>query len=132
MGFSAQCPNMLYDLNCKALRSANLFSGGTIATVSGNQVTVPGLDAAKGVGWAALGEVVILSTGDRRLVKTHAATDTLTLLYPFDPSPLGETVEVAAGCKHDPTDCDTKFGNLPNYSGFPHIPQKNPFQSGII
>ncbi|OZA06339.1 MAG: hypothetical protein B7Y02_14965 [Rhodobacterales bacterium 17-64-5] len=34
----------------------------------------------------------------------------------------GDTVRVIAGCNKSATTCRTKFGNFPNFRGFPHIP----------
>jgi hypothetical protein len=129
--YSAQCENQLFDLNCQASRTgANLFTG-TIASVSGDIVVVTGLDALKGVGWAQPGEVVVVSTGERRTVRLHAATDSLTLMFPFDVNPTGESVEVTTGCRRTLADCKRIQGHVLNYGNWPHISPKNPFETGV-
>ena len=51
---------------------------------------------------------------------------------------MGSTVVVLAGCDHSVTTCDTKFNtpedtqsNVINYGGFPFVPGKNPFETGL-
>lgn len=46
---------------------------------------------------------------------------------------IGEVVKVKIypGCDRSTSDCFSKFENLPNFGGFPHIPLKNPFDGSI-
>jgi uncharacterized phage protein (TIGR02218 family) len=127
--FGAQCSHMLYDARCKVAPGAFRYQG-TVATVSGSTITVTGLDGSKGVGWATAGEVV-RANGDRRLIIRHTATDTLQLLFPFEDTPLGETVDVFAGCDHSLATCQSKFANELNFGGTPFVPNKNPFITGL-
>lgn len=131
--FSGQCPLMLFGQNCKVVRASFLYSG-TASSVLNDTLVVAGLDAATtGSGWATSGEVVVLSTGERRLVRVHGPTlDTVSLLYPFDMNPSGETVEVAAGCDRLVATCNSKFSNVANFGGFPNVPGRNPFTVGRI
>jgi len=51
---------------------------------------------------------------------------------PFSTSPMGQTVKCNKGCKHRVTaDCLNRFANTANYGGFPYVPKKNPFQTGL-
>lgn len=43
----------------------------------------------------------------------------------------GDVVSVIAGCRHNPTDCETKFSNLARYGGYPYIPTRNPTIYGV-
>lgn len=43
----------------------------------------------------------------------------------------GDAVTVRAGCRHTTADCDTKFSNLANFGGFPHIPNRNISLHGV-
>lgn len=43
----------------------------------------------------------------------------------------GDAVTVRAGCRHTTSDCASKFGNLANFGGFPHIPNRNPSLHGV-
>lgn len=128
--FTIQCPLMLFDLNCKVIR-ANFLYTGSVSVVSSNVITVPGLDASKGVGWATAGDVYVPDTGERRFVTLHSATNLLTLNFPFQMTPLGSTIEVAAGCDRTFATCGTKFNNTDNYGGFYAMPVVNLFTSGV-
>jgi len=37
-----------------------------------------------------------------------------------------------AGCDHSVSTCAARFDNLANYGGFPFIPTKNPFSTGVF
>lgn len=43
----------------------------------------------------------------------------------------GDSVTVRAGCRHTTADCSAKFGNLANFGGFPHIPNRNISMHGV-
>jgi len=64
-----------------------------------------------------------LNEGYRRQVKSFAAgAFTFMLPFPFDIQ-VGDTYSVIAGChkRHD-VDCKTKFDNILNFQGEPHLP----------
>lgn len=44
----------------------------------------------------------------------------------------GVAVKLYPGCDRMRSTCSSKFGNLPNYGGFPFIPAKNPFGGSSI
>lgn len=127
--FGGQCGHMLYDARCKVVAGSFRYQG-TAGGVSGATLTVAGLDASKGAGWATAGEVV-LASGDRRMIIRHTATDTLQLLFPFEEDPTGQTVDVYAGCDHTIGTCESKFSNEENFGGCPFVPNRNPFTSGL-
>ena len=122
-----QCNHVLYDDGCTVSNSLFRYTG-TVTGVVGDVLTVNGL-ASKGTGWANAGYVVVGGV-DYRLILNHTG-DNIQLLLPFFPSPLSQTVEVFAGCNHDPTDCDGKFANFINYGGFAFVPLRNIFATGI-
>ena len=53
------------------------------------------------------------------------------LLYPVAIEP-GTEVLLTVGCDHSTATCAGRFGNLDNYGGFPAIPSKNPFSTGVF
>ena len=53
------------------------------------------------------------------------------LLYPVGLAPQ-TPVELVAGCDHSMPTCAARFDNLANYGGFPFIPTKNPFSTGVF
>jgi uncharacterized phage protein (TIGR02218 family) len=123
------CNHMLYDGRCQVPElSATWRKTLTVLTVVNTVLTVPGAGAC-GSDFFVGGYV--LFQGDYRLVAAQD-TDDLTLLVPFSVSPVGQIVIVQAGCKHRLiADCQTKFSNVANFGGFPFVPLKNPFNTGI-
>lgn len=43
----------------------------------------------------------------------------------------GDGCTARAGCRHTTDDCTTKFSNIANFGGFPHIPNRNPSMHGV-
>ena len=39
-----------------------------------------------------------------------------------EPIEAGDTFRIVAGCDKQFTTCRTKFANVPNFRGFPHVP----------
>jgi uncharacterized phage protein (TIGR02218 family) len=126
--YQGLCNHVLFDTQCGILKS-NFLHTDAVTAVSGNTITVNGLLAAKGAGWA-LGGFVNYADTDFRLVIGQSG-DTLTFLLPFEAEVLGQTVKVQAGCDHTIGVCDSKFSNELNYGGFPFVPTLNPFEVGL-
>ena len=56
----------------------------------------------------------------------------LTLLVPFVNNPVGQQIRCLAGCLlRLSVDCEAKFANVINFGGWPYVPTKNPFETGI-
>lgn len=122
------CNHMLYDSRCTIAESAFEFNFG-VTVVSGNTITVPGAEIPTPSDFFEAGFVAF--DDDFRLVKAQSG-DELTLSLPFVNSPLGSGVRVQAGCKHRLViDCQDKFANVVNFGGFPFVPTKNPFETGL-
>lgn len=127
--FQAPCNNILFDDDCKV--SAGLWSyEAEVTAVNANTLTMSGLGAAKGDGWAD-GGFVCYGVLDYRLVLSQTG-DVLTMVLPFYEPILGFNVTVYAGCDHCLTsDCLNKFNNTINYGGFNYVPTKNIFATGL-
>lgn len=126
--FQAPCNNVLFDADCKISAGAWGYSG-LITAVTGNVITVQGLNAAKGNGWATSG-FVSYGVLDYRLILTQSVDD-CTLSLPFYADVAGKTLDVYAGCAHDIGTCNSKFSNRINYGGCPYVPTKNIFITGL-
>ena len=125
--FSGVCNHVLYDGACTIAQS--LFRYQDVVTgVAGDSITVQGL-SVKGSGWAT-GGYIALSSGEFRQILDHTG-DTIRVLLPFPTTPLGQTVEVFAGCDHSINTCSSKFNNVPNFGGFAWVPLRNPFSTGL-
>ena len=125
--YQGLCNHVLFDSLCQIVKASNKYSG-NVSVVSGNTLTVDGLAASEGADWAVGG--TIEHGNDKRLV-TAQSGDVLTLQLPFRDTPLSQTVDVYAGCDHTISTCLTKFTNTINYGGFPFVPTKNPFNTGL-
>lgn len=123
------CNHMLYDSRCKINESDPQWQKILpVTAVSGATITVTGAGAF-GSDFFVAGFVAF--AGDFRTV-TAQATDVLTLISPFASSPLNQSVRCQAGCKlRLVDDCVNKFNNLVNFGGFPYVPTKNPFATGL-
>lgn len=125
--FLGQCNNVLYDSNC-TVNPASFKTTGTASAISGNAVTVPGLNAHPDDYFRG-GFAVPTGGIDFRLILSHVG-NVITLLLPFVSDPTGVSVDAFAGCNHLVTgDCATKFDNVLNFAGFGFIPKLNPFSS---
>lgn len=123
------CNHMLYDERCTIDETSVSFRKFLpVTAASGSTITATGAGAF-GSDFFVAGFVEF--DGDFRLI-TAQATDVLTLILPFGVSPVGQTLRFQAGCKHRlSTDCLTKFNNVVNFGGFPYVPTKNPFETGL-
>lgn len=127
--YSSVCNHVLFDSRCSLLESAFRVTKEVLA-VSGNTLTIDGLSAQPD-GYYTAGFIELTgSAQDFRVILAHIG-DVVTVALPFGTSPLGELVRVYAGCDHSPDTCQAKFDNLINFGGFPFVPTKNPFQTGL-
>jgi len=127
--YSAVCNHVLFDDRC-GLAEASWRVTAEVLSIVGNVIEIDGL-SSEADGYYTAGFIELTgSAPDFRVILAHA-TDFVTVALPFGTSPLGELVRVYAGCAHDPTTCQAKFNNLINFGGFPFVPTKNPFQTGL-
>lgn len=120
--YQTQCNHMLYDAFCGVNPALFTFAGNVTAK-NGLSVTVPeAADKADGYyngGYIKDGETYLF-------IQTHVGT--LLVLLASSPRLLvGDAITLTAGCDRTRTTCVAKFGNLPNFMGFPYIPDKNPY-----
>ncbi len=130
MTYQSTCNHMLYDVRCKIsdtdpdfekfLTVASADSTNTFLTVTGA--------AAFGATFFTGG--FIEHENDFRTVKSQVG-DVLEIFIPFIDSPVGELIRVLAGCDLSIVTCRDKFDNIVNYGGFPLVPTKNVFVTGL-
>ena len=124
--FQAMCNAALYDGRCMVDRNSHDHTG-AILGIAGGSITVNGADTRPD-GYFAGGEIVV---GIRRLwVVTHTG-NILEIFGQLPTDLVGESATVYAGCTHDATTCANKFNNLVNYRGFPYVPLKNVYATGL-
>lgn len=127
--FAGQCQHVLYGPGCDVNPTPfQLF--GFVTAVSGSVVTVSGANT-KPDGYFRGGVCRLSSGGDFRLIIAHTGNN-LTLSQPFLQSVAGAELQLFAGCDHIyDGDCRTRFGNQGKHGGWPWVPTKNPFVTGL-
>lgn len=120
--YQTQCNHMLYDVNC-TVNPAAFTDPGTITDIAGLVVTVPAADAQPD-GYYNGGYIKDGNTF--AFIQTHAGA-LLTLLAVTNAIQEGDDITITAGCDRTRDTCVAKFNNLPNFMGFPYIPDKNPY-----
>jgi len=125
--FQSNCNHVLYDSGCTVNSTAFVYAS-TVTSTNESLVTVAGISAAKGTGWAISG--FAFHNGNYRLV-VGQSTDTLQLILPFFENVSTQTISTFAGCDHSLGTCNVKFTNGINFLGFIQVPTSNPFVSGI-
>ena len=127
--YQALCNHVLYSAACGADADSFKLSG-TVSVVSGNTITVPGLNAHADGYWKS-GYVKLNTVSDFRSVLDHVG-NVLTLTLPFSDDVAGLAVDVFAGCDHViDGDCQNKFNRVATNGGFAFGPTKNPFEKGL-
>lgn len=122
--YSRTCSHALYDSGCAVVPAP-----AAAAVSSVNRVLIGILpDQIHGDyngGWLETLD------GSQRAMIVSNTSNTLTLLYPLPLEP-GQAVRLYKGCDHTTQTCAAKFNNLANFGGFPFIPTKNPFNTGVF
>ncbi len=126
--YMGMCNHFLYDSACGVNPSSFNFIG-TVTAVNGNVVTVSGAGAS---GFDFVGGYCHpTAVNDFRMVLSQSGDD-LTLLLPFADSIVGGNLQIFAGCDHlVGGDCALVFDNVINFGGFPFVPNRNVFQTGL-
>ncbi|MCM2480209.1 DUF2163 domain-containing protein [Serpentinimonas maccroryi] len=124
--YSRQCSHVLYSAACGA---QPLTHSAPVLRSQGKRIDIEGglppTVAAAG-GWLQT------PAGARHMiVATLPGGSGVELLYPLA-LPVGSVVQIVAGCDHSTATCAQRFNNLDNYGGFPFLPRKNPFATGVF
>lgn len=126
--FMGMCQHILYDLACGALAS-NFDHFGTATSVVGLDITVGGLSAS---GLDVVGGYIRPTAEvDFRTIISQSG-DVVTLNIPFANDPSGANMQVFAGCDHlIAGDCALVFDRVADFGGFPFVPSKDIFATGV-
>ena len=125
--YQSQCNHVLYDNRCRVKQED--FQKAT--TIRGQNRFQLILADEYPDNWLAGGYVRRLSDGEVRLITSNSA-HVVTIPYPMHEVEEGQSVHVYAGCDHTLKTCREKFNNQPNFGGFPTVPYKNIFRTGVI
>jgi hypothetical protein len=124
--YSRTCSHVLYSAACGA---SPISASAHVSSSSGRTVTLDGGVPASVSGGLA-GGWLQTPEGTRYMIVSESSSG-VELLYPADIA-VGTNVLLTVGCDHSTATCAARFGNLDNYGGFPFIPSKNPFSTGVF
>lgn len=132
LSWGRSCPFALYDRSCKVVPSDYSVTG-QVASMGGSVVRSNAFAAFpdryfSGGFVAFVGEY---GTTERRAVERHVG-NTLTFMGNTDGISVGNMVTAYPGCDRITSTCQSKFNNLANYGGFPHLPNKSPFDGDPV
>lgn len=130
--FSRFCDADLGDGRCGVdVDTESLRGEGVVSEVLGTHAF-----KATGLGdfadqWFSRGRIV-WSEGGQSEIATHRAEGAEATLEVLDAAPLavGASFTIYAGCDKRLATCATKFANVINFRGFPHMPGNDAIQSG--
>lgn len=108
---------------CTLTKASYTYSG-TVSTIGTQKLVFNYSGIGQAAQWCT-GGILTWTTGNNAglsiEVKDHSAT-TITVFLPTAANiQTGDTFTITAGCDKTATTCRTKFNNLVNFGGFPHI-----------
>jgi hypothetical protein len=124
--YSRKCSHVLYSSACGA---SQIFASAFVANTNGRNVELDG-GVPAGVSGGVAGGWLQTPEGARHMIVSDYSSG-VELLYPVAIE-AGTEVQLTVGCDHSTSTCQSRFDNLDNYGGFPAIPSKNPFSTGVF
>jgi hypothetical protein len=129
------CPHVLYKVGCNASEPAFQLAG-VLLSASGTLLTSatfgskPDNFNGTGVGWWVGGKFITQIGGQSayRVVLGHLGS-TIVIESAIQGLAQNAAFTISPGCDRTMSACNTKFGNIDNYGGFPYKPTQNPFTS---
>ena len=122
------CNHNVYDEGC-ALNKADYERVVTVSAIGSNGLvlTLSGLNEAAGYYEDGLAE---FGNTYRHISMHDDVEGTITLISPFEDLAVGDQLKIYKGCSRTITACND-FNNFDRFFGFPLIPTKNIFESGL-
>lgn len=132
--YSRNCPHVLYGAACRAQETLFEELVDLIGISDDGFQVQSGAFALHPDGFYANGKLTYEVTPgvfERRGIREHVG-QTITLTHPIAELSADSIVTVVPGCDRTRDTCDNRFDNVPNYGGFPFIPERNPFGAGSV
>ena len=125
--YQGPCNHALFDARCGVSYAAWSFETEVVLAAS-KVITLAGIGTLDG---KLIGGDAVLASGERRMIVTQIG-NVITVNYPFAQIAPTDIITIAAGCDLAwAGDCDTRFNNQERFGGFPFIPPKNIFSTGL-
>ncbi len=124
--YSRKCSHVLYSSACGA---SPITGSAFVLDVYGRNVELDG-GVPDSVSGGLAGGWLQTPDGARHMIISDYGSG-VELLYPVAIE-SGTEVLLTVGCDHSTATCQSRFDNLDNYGGFPAIPSKNPFSTGVF
>ena len=126
--YMGMCNHLLYSTACGVVQN-DFKHLGIVTAVTNNIVTIANLSSS---GLDVKGGFLDNATGTEKRQILAVTGDDVTLLLPFEVTPLGTQITAFAGCDRVLTsDCAVTFANEERFGGFAFVPFRNVFSSGI-
>ena len=130
--YTSECRHRLYSLpspgslgGCMADPTGFTFTGTVTEVVTPKwKLAVGGAAAGKEEGFFSAGQITFtsgLNNGLSTIIKTHSGNTFELFLPTAFVIPVGTTFTVQAGCDKKVETCKSKFSNIMNFGGYPHL-----------
>ena len=128
--YQSSCAAILGDGSCRVDLSDRRYSRDTgIAQISGARIEIVSPLEDLPEGWFERGRLIVLdgaAAGVTQVVKTDRVAEGRRTIELWETLPRGATggdrVRIEAGCDKRIETCRSKFANVMNFRGFPHLP----------
>lgn len=124
--YSKVCTHVLYGNECKVVKNPVSFF---IVGIDGLTLT---LNSSTGQENNFAGGYIEDLLGLNKIMIESSDGGNKILLSRSSNFEVGDFFNAYTGCNHTTTDCNTKYVNIENFGGFPWIPNKNPFDTGVF
>lgn len=122
--YQRTCDAVFGDGRCKFNKASVTYTGTVVSAASPRSIEFSGISALDD-DYFSRGVLTWLTgpnAGVAYDIKVHAG-DVIELWTPCTETPqVGDTASITAGCLQTAEVCKTKFNNLANFQGFPHMP----------
>jgi len=126
--YGRACQVPLYSTRCGVTKSSYAASG-TVLTVSSTTVTATIFGTQSDGYW--VGGTLETSSASRMIIAHSGTSVTLAAAFSDAELAVGDSFTAYPGCDHTASVCASRFANLLNYQGQPHIPTQNPMVTGV-